>query len=90
MPRIALADLETLAVRVLERAGANPVMAATTARALVHADAEGLSRPCMPRSASDLRSIFGKLLHALAVIAPAPRGTAANGSGSSLIMTRID
>jgi len=43
MPRVALADLETLAVRVLERAGANPAMAATTARALVHADAEGLS-----------------------------------------------
>jgi len=42
MPRIALADLEALAVRALERAGANPTMAATTARALVHADAEGL------------------------------------------------
>src|SRR5215470_10130333 len=43
MPRVALAELEALAVRVLERAGANPRMAATTARALVHADAEGLS-----------------------------------------------
>jgi len=42
MPRIALADLEALAVRVLERAGANPTMAATTAHALVHADAQGL------------------------------------------------
>jgi (2R)-3-sulfolactate dehydrogenase (NADP+) len=43
MPNFSLADLETLARRALARAGANPVMAAATARALVHADARGLA-----------------------------------------------
>lgn len=43
MPTVALADLEALARRVLLRAGANPAMAAATARALVDADARGLA-----------------------------------------------
>jgi (2R)-3-sulfolactate dehydrogenase (NADP+) len=38
----SLADLESLARAALERAGANPDMARETARALVHADAQGL------------------------------------------------
>jgi len=42
MPTVALTDLETLARRVLERAGAEPSMAEATARALVYADARGL------------------------------------------------
>jgi (2R)-3-sulfolactate dehydrogenase (NADP+) len=43
MPTLPLADLESLACRALERAGANPVMARATARALVRAEAQGLS-----------------------------------------------
>ena len=43
MPAISLADLEALACRVLERAGAGGAMAASTARALVHAEAQGLA-----------------------------------------------
>jgi (2R)-3-sulfolactate dehydrogenase (NADP+) len=39
----SLADLESLARTALERAGANPDMARETARALVHADAQGLA-----------------------------------------------
>ena len=43
MPNFSLADLEALARRALERAGANPAMADATARALVYADARGLA-----------------------------------------------
>jgi (2R)-3-sulfolactate dehydrogenase (NADP+) len=43
MPTFALADLEALARRALERAGAAPAMAEATARALVHADARGIA-----------------------------------------------
>jgi len=43
MPRIALEALEELATRGLESAGANASMAASTARALVYADARGLA-----------------------------------------------
>ena len=43
MPIFSLVDLETLARTALERAGANSAMAQTTARALVHADAQGLA-----------------------------------------------
>jgi (2R)-3-sulfolactate dehydrogenase (NADP+) len=43
MPRIDLAALEALAVRALANAGANPAMAAATARALVAADAQGMA-----------------------------------------------
>jgi len=42
MPNFSLADLEALAGRALERAGANPAMAAATARALVRAEAQGM------------------------------------------------
>src|ERR1700693_4064365 len=40
---LSLAELADLATRALERAGASPDMAAITARALVDADAQGLS-----------------------------------------------
>jgi len=43
MPVLSLAQLDELARRALERAGANPAMAAATARALVHADARGMA-----------------------------------------------
>jgi len=43
MPRYTPAALRTLAADALVRAGANPAMAATTARALVDADAQGLA-----------------------------------------------
>jgi len=43
MPIYSLVDLEALARRALERAGASPAMASTTASALVHADAQGLA-----------------------------------------------
>jgi (2R)-3-sulfolactate dehydrogenase (NADP+) len=43
MPRIALAELQQLAQDALERAGASARNAASTARALVYADAQGLS-----------------------------------------------
>ena len=49
MPTIRLAELETLACRVLERAGAEPAMAAATARALVYAEAQGLPSHGMSR-----------------------------------------
>ncbi|MBK9607329.1 MAG: Ldh family oxidoreductase [Betaproteobacteria bacterium] len=43
MPRIALSELQQLAQAALERAGATTGNAASTARALVYADAQGLS-----------------------------------------------
>ncbi len=43
MTAIALEALQDLASRALARAGANPAMAAATARALVYADARGLA-----------------------------------------------
>ncbi len=43
MATITLEALHDLAARALARAGANPVMAAATARALVYADAQGLA-----------------------------------------------
>jgi (2R)-3-sulfolactate dehydrogenase (NADP+) len=43
MPTFAIAELIALATRALERAGANPDMAAATAHALVSADAQGLA-----------------------------------------------
>jgi (2R)-3-sulfolactate dehydrogenase (NADP+) len=43
MPVFALAELQQIAVRALERAGAGHDMAAATARALVYADARGLA-----------------------------------------------
>ena len=43
MPVLSLAQLHDLARRALERAGANSVMSAATARALVHADARGMA-----------------------------------------------
>jgi len=43
MPTFAIAELEALARRALERAGAGAAMAEATARALVHADARGLA-----------------------------------------------
>ena len=42
MPNFSLPDLHRLAVRALERSGAQPAMAEATARALVYADAQGL------------------------------------------------
>ncbi len=43
MPTFAPDDLLALATRALERAGANPAMAAATARALVDADLQGIA-----------------------------------------------
>lgn len=43
MPRLSVDELHDLATRALALAGANPDMAATTARALVYADARGLA-----------------------------------------------
>jgi (2R)-3-sulfolactate dehydrogenase (NADP+) len=43
MARVGLQALQALAERALARAGANPEMAAATARALAYADAHGLS-----------------------------------------------
>jgi (2R)-3-sulfolactate dehydrogenase (NADP+) len=43
MARFTIAELTDLATRALERAGANADMAASTARALVYADAQGLA-----------------------------------------------
>ena len=51
MPILSPADLESLVRRVLERAGANPVMADATARALVHADARGIASHGVSRAA---------------------------------------
>jgi len=51
MPILSPADLESLVRRVLERAGANPVMAEATARALVHADARGIASHGVSRAA---------------------------------------
>lgn len=41
MPRLPLAEAEAIAARALGRAGANPAMAALTARSLVAAEAQG-------------------------------------------------
>ena len=43
MPRLSVDELHDLATRALALAGANPDMAAATARALVYADARGLA-----------------------------------------------
>jgi (2R)-3-sulfolactate dehydrogenase (NADP+) len=56
--RIGLAELDMLAARALERAGASPGMARATARGLVAADAEGLASHGVlrvPQYASQLR-----------------------------------
>ena len=45
MPKIALAELRNLAQAALERAGASPSAAASTARGLVYAESQGLSSP---------------------------------------------
>lgn len=59
MALTALAALEALAARALERAGASPAAAATTARALVAADAQGLAShgvSRVPQYAAHLRN----------------------------------
>ncbi len=59
MPTIALGALQELATQVLVRAGANPEMAATTASALVYADARGLAShgvSRIPQYATHLRN----------------------------------
>lgn len=59
MPRLSLDELADLAARALSRAGANPVMAETTARALVAADAQGLAShgvSRVPQYATHLRN----------------------------------
>ena len=43
MPAFPLADLQSLAQRALTHAGANAAMAASTAKALVAAEAQGLA-----------------------------------------------
>ncbi|HZQ60270.1 MAG TPA: Ldh family oxidoreductase [Casimicrobiaceae bacterium] len=59
MPRYSLDALTDLATRALARAGANPTMAETTARALVKADAQGLAShgvSRVPQYATHLRN----------------------------------
>ena len=59
MTIIALEALHDLAARALSRAGANPAMAAATARALVYADAQGLAShgvSRVPQYATHLRN----------------------------------
>ncbi|MEP6656378.1 MAG: Ldh family oxidoreductase [Betaproteobacteria bacterium] len=59
MPRLNLDELADLARRALARAGANPVMAEATARALVAADAQGLAShgvSRVPQYATHLRN----------------------------------
>jgi (2R)-3-sulfolactate dehydrogenase (NADP+) len=59
MPNFRTAELTALAQRALERAGATMPMAAATARALVHADAQGLAShgvSRVPQYAAHLRN----------------------------------
>jgi (2R)-3-sulfolactate dehydrogenase (NADP+) len=59
MPRMTLSVLADLTTRALQRAGANPTMAAATARALVDAEAQGLASHGMsrvPQYAAHLRN----------------------------------
>jgi len=49
MPRFTLAELTDLSMRALERAGASPAMATSTAKALVAAEAQGLASHGMAR-----------------------------------------
>jgi (2R)-3-sulfolactate dehydrogenase (NADP+) len=59
LPKLDRSELTQLAIRALERAGANRAMAAATARALVTADAQGLSShgvSRIPRYVSHLRN----------------------------------
>lgn len=59
MPTFSLPQLASLATRALERAGANPAMAAATAAALVDAEAQGLASHGMsrvPQYATHLRN----------------------------------
>ena len=51
MPTLTVQELETLAGRALMNAGAAPAMASITARALAHAEAQGLSSHGMARVA---------------------------------------
>jgi (2R)-3-sulfolactate dehydrogenase (NADP+) len=51
MPNVATIELTRLAVRALARAGASDAMAQATARALVHADAQGLATHGLSRLA---------------------------------------
>jgi (2R)-3-sulfolactate dehydrogenase (NADP+) len=59
VPTFPFADLEDLARRALENSGANPAMAAATARALVRAEAQGLAShgvSRIPQYATHLRN----------------------------------
>lgn len=59
MPRFTPSELTDLATRALARAGASPAMAAATARALAHAEAQGLVSHGMsriPQYAAHLRN----------------------------------
>jgi len=51
MPRVALQEATRLAAAALERAGASPAMAASTARALVLAEAQGIASHGLSRVA---------------------------------------
>ena len=80
MPRLALDELQALAQRALERAGASAEMADATARALVAADAQGLAS----HGVSRVPQYAGHLKINRAVGAAQPRVLRAKG-GTALI-----
>ena len=71
MPTLTVQELETLAGRALMNAGAAPAMASITARALAHAEAQGLSSHGMARVAQYATHLRNGRAdgHAVAVIA---------------------
>jgi len=84
MPKIALDELQQLAQAALERAGASPVNAASTARALVYADSQGLSGHGVSRVAMYVSHIkHGR-------IEPKAEPWIGNDSGGAIVVDAAD
>lgn len=84
MPKIARNELQQLAQGALERAGATPANAASTARALVHADAQGLSGHGVSRVAMYVAHIRNNRID------PRAEARIASGKGGAVLVDAAD
>lgn len=84
MPKIARNELQQLAQGALERAGATPASAASTARALVYADAQGLSGHGVSRVAMYVAHIRNKRID------PRAEARIASGKGGAVLVDAAD
>jgi (2R)-3-sulfolactate dehydrogenase (NADP+) len=84
MPKIARNELQQLAQGALERAGATPANAASTARALVYADAQGLSGHGVSRVAMYVAHVRNKRID------PRAEARIASGKGGAVLVDAAD